>query len=97
MSDTSEFDNLSKELSEFIRQFREKLGTYLPPLRNAVDNIIAQESSDTNAIGSLLDSISSLMYAGIGHQLYLRLLEYYKTVDSEGADFYWRLYEEITE
>ncbi len=96
MDDNSSFDKMAEELAKLIRQSNKSLEAYLPPLQKAVDNIINQKNADRKAIEHLLDSLSSLLYAGIGHQLYLKLLEHYKTVDSEGADFYWTLYEEIT-
>ena len=97
MNDDHSFNKLSDDLAKMIKQSHENLEAYLLPLEKAIDDIIAQKSSDISAIEHLLDTVSSLMYAGIGHQVYLKLLEYYKTVDRDGADFYWKLYEEITE
>ena len=95
--DDNSFDKMAKELVKLIRQTNKNLEAYLPSLQKAVANVIDQKSTDTKAIEHLLDSLSSLLYAGISHQLYLKLLEYYKTIDSEGANFYWNLYEEIME
>lgn len=95
--DDSSFDKMAEELAKLIRQTNKSLETYLPSYQKEVDSFINQKSIDTEAIEHLLDSLSSMLYAGIGHQLYLKLLEYYKTIDNEGADFYWNLYEEITE
>lgn len=97
MDDDHSFNKLSDDLAKMIKQSHENLEAYLLFLEKAIDDIIAQKSSDVGAIEHLLDTVSSLMYAGIGHQLYLKLLEHYKTVDRDGADFYWKLYEEITE
>ncbi|HMU47548.1 MAG TPA: hypothetical protein PKC72_14335 [Chitinophagaceae bacterium] len=95
MDDSHSVDKMNEELAKLIRQSIKSLKTYLPPLQKEVDNIIDQKNIDIKIIEHLLDSLSSLLYAGIGHQLYLKLLEYYKIVDKDGADFYWKLYEEI--
>lgn len=97
MEGNTSFDRLSKELTKLIGQSNKSLEAYLPSLQETVNSIITQHSTDIKAIEHLLDSLSSLLYGGIGHQLYLKLLEYYKTIDKEGADFYWNLYEEIME
>ena len=45
----------------------------------------------------MLDTILSLTYFGVGDDLYIKLLEYYKTVDAEGAAFYWNEYDKKEE
>ncbi|OJV98406.1 MAG: hypothetical protein BGO52_11500 [Sphingobacteriales bacterium 44-61] len=87
---------MAEDLAKLIRQSHSSLEAYLPSFQKVVDSVIMQGSTDTKEIEHLLDSLSSLLYVGIGHQLYLRLLDHYKTIDSEGAGFYWDLYEEIT-
>jgi hypothetical protein len=37
------------------------------------------------------------MLLGVGEAQFIQLLEYYKTVDQEGAADYWRYYEEMME
>ena len=95
--DDSSIDKMAEELAKLIRQSSRSLEAYLPSLQKELDDIIDQKNTDTKAVERLLDSLSSLLYAGMGYQLYLRLLEYYKTIDKEGADFYWTLYKEITD
>jgi hypothetical protein len=95
MGDPSSYDDLIEELSVLIGQAREGLEASMLLLQDEADNIIIQKCRDISQIEHLLDNVSSLLYASIGHQLYLRLLEYYKPIDSEGANFYWNLYEEI--
>ncbi len=41
----------------------------------------------------MLDTILSLTDLGIGNDLFIKLLEYYKTIDAEGAIFYWNEYD----
>ncbi len=90
-------DNSLDGLVKVINKSRAKMTKFLPAFEASVDNIIQTKSTDKNAIEHLLDSISSFMYMGMGQELYIRLLDYYKTIDAEGATFYWELYEEITE
>ena len=97
MDDSSSFDKMAEKLAKLIRQTNKSLEACLPTFQKEVDSIINQKRTDTKEIEHLLDSLSSMLYADIGHQLYLKLLEYYKTIDKNGANFYWDMYEEITE
>ncbi len=66
-------------------------------LEQEVNTLIAQKSKDEHTIEHLLDTLVSLTTAGIGESLFIRLLEYYKTVNAEYAADYWRIFEEMNE
>ena len=54
---------------------------------------VASGNKDKNIIESTLDTLLSLTDLGVGKELFIKFLEYYKTIDTEGAAFYWNEYE----
>ncbi len=83
-------NNLINEIKNLIVSFQERMGEHLPALENEVNQIITSQSKDVRAIENLLDSLLSLTMMGLGEKLFIQLVEYYKTVDAEGAAFYWK-------
>lgn len=69
----------------------------MPALEEEVKALIASETTDANTIEHTLDSLLSLTDMGVGKDLYIRLLEYYKTIDADGAEFYWNEYDKVEE
>lgn len=69
----------------------------LPFLEQEVIGLIANKSRSTHDIERLLDTLLDYQQMGVGNHLFIRLLEYYKTVDAEGAADYWQFYEEMNE
>lgn len=51
------------------------------------------KSAESNIIEHQLDTLLSLTIHGVGDTLFIQLLEYYKTIDAEGAVFYWNEYD----
>lgn len=85
-------------MEDLVKQIKgavDGLPALLASLEPLADEIIANRSTDAQAIEHLLDSIASFLPHGLGSTLYLRLLEHYKSVDAEGAVFYWELYEQM--
>jgi hypothetical protein len=58
-------------------------------LEQEVHCLISSGSKDKSLIENTLDTILSLVDIGFGKNLFIELLEYYKTVDADGAAFYW--------
>jgi hypothetical protein len=83
------------DLVEFIKGLHGEIAAFLPLLETSVNAIIERRPTDKTGIEHLLDTLLSMMPAGQGHASFIRLLEYYKTVDQQGADFYWALYEDM--
>ena len=81
------------DIVNIIRSFNEKLQSYLPALEIEVNKIITTAEKDVNIIEGYLDTTLSLTAHGVGVDLFIKLLEYYKTIDSEGALFYWNEYD----
>jgi hypothetical protein len=50
-----------------------------------------------NTIEYNLDVLISLIDMGVGNELFIKLLDYYKTIDAEGASFYWEEYDKKEE
>ncbi|MEN0051206.1 MAG: hypothetical protein AAF806_29345 [Bacteroidota bacterium] len=90
-------DKLVSEISNLIRSFQEQMEAFLPDLELEVQQIIEQKNKNTNEIENYLDTLLSLCQHGVGDKLYIRLLEYYKTIDAEGARFYWEEYDKLEE
>lgn len=67
----------------------------LPALEVELNFLINTRSQDGHRIEHLLDNFLNFMLLGVGEAEFIQLLEYYKTVDAEGAADYWRYYEEM--
>ncbi|MEJ0104153.1 MAG: hypothetical protein WDO19_17015 [Bacteroidota bacterium] len=87
----------SKEIIQLIDKFQKFMSAHLPELESQVDSIIRKQEKDVKTIEHLLDSLVSLTTAGIGESLFIRLLNYYKTVDEKAAIDYWKIFEEMNE
>jgi hypothetical protein len=79
----SDYDALLEGIGQAIKGFQASMATHLPFLEQEVNTLIAQKSKDEKAIEHLLDTLVSLTTAGIAEPLFIRLLEYYKTVNAE--------------
>lgn len=90
-------DKIVKDISGIIKSFQKQMTKHLPGLEMEVQAIINQKSKDRNKIENMLDSILSLTDIGIGDELFVKLLEYYKTVSAKGAEFYWNEYDKTEE
>lgn len=82
-------DELVKDIKGLISSFHTQMEAHLPALKADVNRLIEEKSQENQAIEHLLDTLLSLATMGIGEQLFIQLVEYYKSVDSEGAAFYW--------
>lgn len=83
------------DIVNIISSFIDNLKSYLPALEMEVNEIITAEEKDVKIIERYLDSTLSLAAHGIGEDLFIKLLEYYKTIDPEGALFYWNEYDNL--
>ncbi len=86
-------NSLLSELVTKIKSSNDTLQSYLPLLEYEVNQLIKNESVDSKIIENYLDTLLSLTNHGIGDKLLVQLLEYYKTIDVEGALFYWNEYD----
>jgi hypothetical protein len=86
-------DKLVNDIKALIDNFNASLEKHLPALEKEVNQIIDEKCTNNNTIEHLLDSLLSLTMHGIGDALYIKLVDYYKTVDPEGALFYWNEYD----
>ena len=85
----SEFTNIKHT----IELYQQNLKLYLPALENEIKALVQRGNTDTNTIENTLDTLLSLTQMGIGKELFVQLIEYYKTLDPEGAVFYWNEYD----
>lgn len=81
-------------IKQIIESFNQSMAIHLPTLENEVNGIIERNSKDSNEIEHCLDTLLSLTIRGVADNLFIQLLEYYKTVDEEGALFYWNEYDD---
>jgi hypothetical protein len=86
-------DKLVNDIKALIDDFNAALEKHLPALENKVNQIINEKCVNNNTIEHLLDSLLSLTMHGVGDALFIKLVDYYKTVDPEGALFYWNEYD----
>lgn len=82
--------DLFKNIKQSIDVFKASLRQHIPALEVEVNQLINSQTQNTKTIEHTLDTLLSLANIGIGENLFIRLLEYYKTVDAEGAAFYWK-------
>lgn len=85
---------LVNDLKRIIDSFNQSLAQCLPTLGAEVNVLITSKSKDATEIEHYLDTLLSLTAHGVGDDLFVRLLEYYKTVDEDGAMFYWNEYDD---
>lgn len=85
--------NLFDDIKNTIEAFQQSLQQHLPALEAEINHLIVSKNTNKNTIENTLDTLLSLTQMGIGNELFVKLLEYYKTVDVEGAAFYWNEYD----
>ena len=87
-------DDSFDEFIKLIKTHQKAISKYLPEIAEQVDNIINKNSSDVRQIEQHLDTLYAFTEMGMGKDLFLKLLDYYKNFDPEGAADYWKLYED---
>jgi hypothetical protein len=90
-------DALLNQLKEIIQTFQQSLQSHLPELECEINAIIKNKVQNKNTIEYNLDVLISLIDMGVGNELFIKLLDYYKTIDAEGASFYWEEYDKKEE
>ncbi len=94
---SQDFKALVEDIGQAIKGFQAAMAAHLPFLEQEIQTLITQKSKDEKAIETLLDTLVSLTTAGIGEPQFIRLLEYYKTVNAQYAADYWNIFEEMNE
>jgi len=89
--------DLFQDIKKTIEAFQESLKGHLPVLEAEINDLIHSGNKDKNTIENTLDTLLSLTDMGVGKELFIRLLEYYKTIDADGASFYWNEYDKDDE
>ncbi len=89
--------DLFQDIKKTIEAFQESLQGHLPALEADINDLIHSRNKDKNTIEKTLDTLLSITDMGVGKELFIRLLEYYKTIDAEGASFYWNEYDKDDE
>lgn len=85
------------DIKKTIEEFQQVLQQHLPALEAEVNTLINNKICDKNAIEYCLDALLSLTSMGVGQDLLVKLLDYYKTIDAEGAMFYWNEFDKSDE
>lgn len=86
-------EKLLKEIGSIIQSFNDTLKSHLPILEEEVQQLIQSKNTNSKTIENYLDTLLSLTMHGIGDKLFIQLLNYYKTINAEGAMFYWNEYD----
>jgi hypothetical protein len=87
-------DNTFNSIKQLIKQFNDSMKQHLPLLEIEVNALISAKPADANAIEHCLDTLLSLTMHGLADDLFIRLLEFYKTIDAAVAEFYWHEYDQ---
>lgn len=82
-------NKITNDIKKIIDNFNHSLQILLPSLEAEIKHLIQLKEVNGNIIERHLDTLLDLTNHGIAEDLFILLLEYYKTVDAEGADFYW--------
>lgn len=88
---------LFEDIKNTIEAFQQSLQQHLPAFEAEINHLIVSKNTDNNTIENTLDTLLSLTDMGVGKELFLKLLEYYKIIDAEGAAFYWNEYDKDDE
>ncbi len=83
-------EDLFKNIKQTIDVFQDSLKQHLPAIEADVNQLIDSKNKNTKTIEHTLDTLLSLTGLGIGENIFVKLIEYYKTIDAEGAAFYWK-------
>ena len=86
---------LITEIGNIIQSFNQLLQSHLPALEKEIKRLIKIKSVDVKIIEQYLDSLLSLTMFGVGDNLFMQLVKYYKTVDADGAMFYSNEYDKM--
>lgn len=89
--------DLFQNIKKTIEAFQESLKGHLPALEAEINDLIYSGNKDKSTIENTLDTLLSLTDMGVGKELFIRLLEYYKTINADGASFYWNEYDKDDE
>lgn len=90
-------DSILNQIKETIQTFQQSLQSHLPALESEINAIITNKEQNKNTLEYSLDTLISLTDMGVGNELFIKLLDYYKTIDAEGASFYWEEYDKKEE
>ena len=82
-----------EDIFQIITNFNKSIESLLPALETEVNDLIKSGYKERNSIEQTLDTLLSLVNMGFAENLFLSLLDYYKTIDEEGAAFYWNEYD----
>ncbi len=82
-----------EDIFQTITNFNKSIESLLPALEEEVNNLIKSGYKERNSIEQTLDTLLSLVNMGFAENLFVSLLDYYKTIDEEGAAFYWNEYD----
>lgn len=69
----------------------------MPLFEAEVNALIAREEKEISEIEKHLNPLIKLTDMGMADDIFIRLLEYYKTVDAEAAAIYWKKYDKNSE
>jgi len=83
-----------KEIRGMFESLHERMRQNLPFWENEIDTIIANKETDHNEIEWTFDYLLDYTRHGIGNEVYLRLINYYRTLNPEGAASYLRINQE---
>lgn len=86
-----------EEIKSVLEPLHSLMREQLPLLESEAEAIIARKETDSNTIGRCLDTILSYTDHGMAIDMFMKLIDYYNTVDPESAAFYLKLFNQDDE
>ncbi|MBP7477348.1 MAG: hypothetical protein KA797_02400 [Chitinophagales bacterium] len=90
MSEERTIHHINKEMEALLDAFYQDIDDHLPNIGNLVDSYIDEQNIHKSEIEAALKILLKITKMGKGEGLYIRLLEYYKTINPDRAKDFWK-------
>lgn len=82
-----------EDIENLVKRFHAVIANTLPVFEKDAKEIIASQSTDQEDIELTLDNLLEGTYIGLGDEAFVKLVDYYKTLNPERAMYFWNLYD----
>ncbi len=83
------------DIISLVHLLNDTLLLKLPSLEREVKQLIKAKSVDKILIENYLDTFILITTNGVGEKTFVKLLDYYKTVDANRAAFFWNQFDSL--
>jgi len=85
-------DKFKDKIVQIFDSFNDSIKSQLPAIESEVEDLINSKTKDTNKIELHLNYLESIVELGIGNDVFIKLYNYLKSIDTETAEVYWNDY-----